>query len=129
MDVIETNSNQIIKNPFFTDLMGLMKNPEFKHFYKKYFTDWNEIQTMIFFMKLYSTIEDEYNMRFNKQISDSDMSFVLQEVMNREDTRKYALTLFEDYKSSYDYKTTKNFRKLLCFSTDNQTNIQISTIN
>jgi len=97
-----------------------MKNPEFKNFYNKYFTDWNEVQTMIFFMKLYSTIEDEYNIQFNKQITDSDMLFVLQGVMNNEDTRKYALTLFQDYKSSYDYKTTENFRKLLCFSTDDQ---------
>jgi len=129
MDIVETNSNQITKNPFFTDLMGLMKNPEFKLFYNKYFTDWNEIQTMVFFMKLYSTIEDEYTIRFNKQISDSDMLIVLQEVMNNDDTRKYALTLFQAYKSSYDYKTTKNFRKLLCFSTDNLTNTQISITN
>jgi len=106
-----------------------MKNPEFKLFYNKYLTDWNEIQTMVFFMKLYSTIEDEYTIRFNKQISDSDMLIVLQEVMNNDDTRKYALTLFQDYKSSYDYKTTKNFRKLLCFSTDNLTNTQISITN
>jgi len=129
MDIIEENSDQITKNPFFTDLMGLMKNTEFKHFYDKYFTDWNEIQTMVFFMKLYSTIDDEYKIRFDKQISDSDMVIVLQEVMNDEDTRKYALTLFQDYKSSYDYNTTKNFRKLLCFSTDNQTNTQISITN
>ena len=71
-------------------------------------------------MKLYSTIEDEYTIRLNKQISDSDMLIVLQAVMNNDDTRKYALTLFQDYKSSYDYKTTKNFRKLLYFSTDDQ---------
>ena len=66
-------------------------------FYNKYFTDWNEIQTMVFFMKLYSTIEDEYTIRLNKQISDSDMLIVLQAVMNNDDTRKYALTLFQDY--------------------------------
>ena len=110
--VIKKNDTQ---NPFFGDLVALMKNKEFRDLYDTYFTDWNEIQSMVFFMKLYSTIEYEYQERFNQSISDNDMKNMLHNVMQNNVTRRYALELFQEFKITKDYEKTKQFRTLLDF--------------
>ena len=35
-------------NVFFKDLVGLMQNVQFRNFYNEYFTEWSDIQVMIF---------------------------------------------------------------------------------
>ena len=115
MDKIVKKDNEV-QNPFFSKLIALMKNNEFRDFYNTYFTDWNEIQSMVFFMKLYSTIEYEYRERFNENINDNEMSLILTSVMNNNVTRRYALDLFQEFKSTIDYKKTKQFRMLLTFN-------------
>ena len=109
------------KNVFFTDLIRLMKNDDFQYFYKTYFTDWNEIQSMVFFMKLYSSIEYEYKERFNENMTDDEMSCMLQQVMSNTTTRKIALQMFNDYQMTIDYQKTKDFRTLLEFKQPNTT--------
>ena len=109
------------KNVFFTDLIRLMKNDDFQYFYKTYFTDWNEIQSMVFFMKLYSSIEYEYKERFNENMTDDEMSLMLQQVMSNTTTRKIALQMFNDYQMTIDYQKTKDFRTLLEFKQPNTT--------
>jgi hypothetical protein len=104
-----------IQNPFFSKLVALMKNQEFREFYNTYFTDWNEIQSMVFFMKLYSTIEYEYQERFNQTIGEKEMTSMLANVMQNSVTRQYALELFQEFKSTVDYNKTKKFRTLLAF--------------
>ncbi len=114
MDIIVKKDNDI-QNPFFGKLVALMNNTEFREFYNSYFTDWNEIQSMVFFMKLYSTIEYEYQDRFNQPISEKEMTNMLTQVMQHGDTRRYALDLFQEFKSTIDYDKTKQFRSLLAF--------------
>ena len=109
------------KNVFFTDLIRLMKNDDFQYFYKTYFTDWNEIQSMVFFMKLYLSIEYEYKERFNENMTDDEMSCMLQQVMSNTTTRKIALQMFNDYQMTIDYQKTKDFRTLLEFKQPNTT--------
>jgi hypothetical protein len=131
MDLFKTKKkgNEIIKegNPFFNDLINLMNNYEFKNFYNKYFTDWNEIQSMVFYMKLHSTIEYEFTRQFNTQIDKSEMEIILNKVMKNNTTRKIALSLFDDYKQCTDYKKTENFRSLLPFS--KQMNVSLSDVS
>lgn len=115
MDLLEKKDNEI-QNPFFKDLVTIMSNPQFRHFYNTYFTDWNEIESMVFFMKLYSTIEYEYQQRFNLRISEKEMACILANVMQNSVTRQYALDLFKEFKSTVDYKKTKQFRSLLAFN-------------
>ena len=114
MDILVKKDNDI-QNPFFGKLVALMNNTEFRDFYNSYFTDWNEIQSMVFFMKLYSTIEYEYQDRFNQPISEKEMTNMLTQVMQHGDTRRYALDLFQEFKSTIDYDKTKQFRSLLAF--------------
>ena len=124
MSLSITNNNNIMKtNPFFKDLINIMNNHEFKEFYNKYFSDWNDIQAMVFFMKLYSTIDYEFTRQFNSQIENSEMEMILNKVMENSSTRKMALSLFNDYKSCTDYKKTEKFRTLLSFSKSTQSSI------
>lgn len=101
-------------NKFFHDLCDIMKSSEFMRFYDKYFNDWSDIQCMIFYMKLYSTIKYEYYNRFNKIISDSLMTYMLQKIMSNADTRQFAINLFNDYKEN-THTTTLPFRSMLTF--------------
>ncbi len=110
-------------NPFFRDLINIMNNSEFKQFYNKYFNDWSDIQAMIFFMKLYSTIDYEFTRQFNAKIENAEMEMILDKVMENSNTRKMALSLFNDYKNCIDYKNTEKFRTLLSFSKSNQSSI------
>lgn len=113
----ETGKDILQKNSFFNDLVKLMKNTEFKEFYNKYFHDWTDIQTMIFYMKLYSTIEYEYNRRFNNNISDELMTYTLHSVMCNKETRKVAMKLFRDFKELV-HSNTYDFRTLIQFNDD-----------
>jgi len=126
-DIILINKNEkkggeLLKtNPFFKDLIGIMKNTDFKNFYSKYFKDWTDIQTMIFYMKLYTTIEYEYNSRFSTQISDNLMTYTLHNVMTNTNTRSVAMSLFRDFKD-LNHSRTYDFRTLIQFN-----NINIDT--
>ena len=115
MDLVEKKDNDV-QNPFFKDLVTIMSNPQFRHFYNTYFTDWNEIESMVFFMKLYSTIEYEYQERFNLTISEKEMTSIIANVMQNSVTRQNALELFQEFKSTVDYQKTKQFRTLLDFN-------------
>ena len=115
----ENKGKEILqKNSFFNDLVKLMKNTEFKNFYNKYFHDWSDIQTMIFYMKLYSTIEFEYERRFKNQINDEIMTYTLHHVMSNNETRKVAMGLFHDFRDLVHNKTY-DFRTLIQFNNEN----------
>ena len=76
-DIEEIGENILNENKFFGDLCSLMKNVEFIKFYNTYLQEWSDIQCMIFYMKLYSTIEYEYNMRFSHKITDEIMTYMI----------------------------------------------------
>lgn len=103
------------RNSFFRDLCSLMKNVEFAKFYDNYFKDWSDIQCMIFYMKLYSTIEYEYKSRFNDDINDEAMTYMMHKIMSEGKTRKIAFELFEKYKNDYNHESSEGFRKELEF--------------
>ena len=86
------------KNKFFRDFTSLMRNIEFKQFYFNYFKDWTDIQTMIFYMKLYTTIEDAYFGQYNKSISDELITFTLHKIITTDKIRKVAIEMFKNFK-------------------------------
>ena len=112
---IERKGGEILsENKFFSDLCSMMKNVEFLKFYDEYLKDWSDIQCMIFYMKLYTTIDFEYNNRFNDKISDEAMTYTIRQIMGNRDTRRYAFDLFKDFKD-ISHKNTGSFRTLLNF--------------
>ena len=112
---IEKKGGKILsENKFFSDLCSLMKNVEFLKFYDEYLKDWSDIQCMIFYMKLYTTIDYEYSNRFNNKISDEAMTYTIKQIMENRDTRRFAFDLFKDFKD-ISHKNTGSFRTLLNF--------------
>ena len=112
---IERKGGKILdENKFFSDLCSLMKNVEFLKFYDEYLKDWSDIQCMIFYMKLYTTIDYEYNNRFNNKISDEAMTYTIKQIMENRDTRRFAFDLFKDFKD-ISHRNTGSFRTLLNF--------------
>ena len=114
-DIEKIGGNILSENKFFSDLCSLMKNVEFIKFYNTYLQEWSDIQCMIFYMKLYSTIEYEYNIRFNHKITDEIMTYMIKQIMDDEKLRKFSLTLFNDFKD-VSHKKTGVFRKMLNFT-------------
>lgn len=109
-----TLGSKILKeNHFFKEFISLMNNTEFKQFYDTYFKDWTDIQTMIFYMKLHSTIEYEYSTRYDCKISDEQMAESLYNIISNTQTRKIAMKLFNDFKVDYD--ASSSFRSLIKF--------------
>lgn len=133
MEITSHNKNSqgtklLQENKFFSDFISLMNNPEFKYFYDTYFRDWTDIQTMIFYMKLYSTIEYEYYSRNNCKISNEQMTESLYKIISNTQTRQMAMNLFNDFK--VDYNASNTFRSLLQFdNSDKQKSLQILTID
>ena len=107
------------KNKFFQDFTSLMRNVEFRNFYQNYFQDWSDIQTMIFYMKIYSTIEDLYLNKYKQYISDELMTFMLHKIITTNETRKVAVELFKNFKGEQseiiDNNKLKFFESLIDF--------------
>lgn len=115
------------KNHFFQDFTSLMRNTEFKNFYHNYFKDWSDIQTMIFYMKIYSTIEELYYSQYKKEISDELMTFTLHKIITTQETRKAAIEIFKNFKgeqSNIDKNRLKYFKSIINFE-NNTSNLLI----
>jgi len=116
--IINKGSAILEENNFFKDLIKLMKDNSFREFYNEYFTDWSDIQIMIFYMKLYSVIEQEYLSRFSVTICDEVMSWALYTIMSDQESRQTALKLFKNYKGDFleiDVAETTQFRQQIAF--------------
>ena len=106
------------KNPFFQDFTSLMRNTEFKNFYHNYFKDWSDIQTMIFYMKIYSTVEELYFSQFKKSITDELMTYTLHKIITTQETRKTAMEIFKNFKgeeNSIDKNRLIYFKSIIKF--------------
>ena len=113
---VETCGRKVLKqNQFFQDLCNLMQNVEFAKFYDNYFQDWTDIECMVFYMKLYSTIQFEYQHRFQKSISDETMTYMLHKIMTNAKSRSYAFDIFKNYKKDFGHASHEGFRKHLTF--------------
>ena len=98
-DKASVSGKKILKdNQFFRDFTSLMRNDEFKQFYQNYFKDWSDIQTMIFYMKLYTTIEDAYFAQYKEKITDELITFTLHKIITTTEMRKMAVELFKNFK-------------------------------
>lgn len=110
------------KNDFFQDFTSLMRNSEFRNFYNQYFKDWSDIQTMIFYMKMYSTIEEIYFIKYHERISDELMTYTLHKIITTNETRKAAVELFQEFKENNETNINKkritSFEALIDFESN-----------
>jgi len=85
-------------NPFFQDLIGLMENPEFHSFYNQYFQNWSDIETMVFYMKLYKAVEYGYHSKFNASMDPELMTYTLHKIISTTEIRRKAMKIFNNFK-------------------------------
>jgi hypothetical protein len=116
------SGKKILKNnQFFQDFTSLMRCQEFLNFYDNYFNDWSNIQTMVFYMKIYSAIEDLYYNQYNKRINDELMTYTLHKIITTTETRKAAIELFKNFKGE-DVDSSKliTFKSMINFNSYSQ---------
>lgn len=112
---IQKGNKILYENEFFRDFISLMHNIEFNNFYKKYFQNWSDIETMIFYMKLYKAIEYGYKNKFYTDIDPQLMTFTLHKVMTTTALRKAAIKIFRNFKDT-SITDKEIFCKLLDFT-------------
>ena len=112
--IINEGKKIIENNDFFSDLEAVMNTPEFRTFYDKYFKDFNDIKTVLMFMKLYESLEKEYEAKYNSQIPSPVVIYIIKEIMNDSSKRK---DLINSYKEFIDEKNiTKRITLLNIFN-------------
>ena len=84
------NKETEIKKPsnFLLELSNLMNNHEFRTFFDSYFENWDDVKTVVMFMKTYEMIDKEYTRKFNQKIEPKKMSKILKEMMIKGDYRR-----------------------------------------
>ena len=103
------------ENSFFQDFIELMQNSVFHKFYTKYFQNWSDIQTMIFYMKLYKAIECGYRKQYDSSIDHELMTFMLHKIITTTALRKKAFEIFNNFKES-SLSDQQLFNELLDYS-------------
>jgi hypothetical protein len=108
-DLIDNNKNNLKqiaikkgqkilnKNDFFNDLEYIMSNKLFSSYYKKYFTDFSNIRTIILYMKLYETIQKEYKDKHGYDIEKELLIYIIKELMSNSHSRKNIYDAFYKY--------------------------------
>jgi hypothetical protein len=104
-EIIEKGREILNENSFFNDLDKMMSNSEFRDFYGKYFTDFQDIRLILMFMKLYETLEVEYKNHYGEEISSEAVTFIIKEIMCNNTLRKEVVESFDRFSDN------KNFNK------------------
>ena len=109
LDITTVKGNDTdIKKPsnFLLELSNLMNNIEFRAFFDSYFENWDDIKTVIMFMKTYEMIDNEYSRKFGCKIDPIKMSKILKEMMSKSDYRSMIVNKMVYFMN--DAKTIQN---------------------
>jgi hypothetical protein len=105
---IKKGSDILKNNKFFKDLDNVMdKKNNFRLFYDEYFKDFTDIKTMIFYMKLYETIELEYAERHGVNIEKELLAYMIKEIMRDDLSRKNVYESFHKFTNNSNPKNKK----------------------
>jgi hypothetical protein len=105
---IKKGSDILKNNKFFKDLDSVMdKKNNFRLFYDEYFKDFTDIKTMIFYMKLYETIELEYEERHGVNIEKELLAYMIKEIMHDDLSRKNVYESFHKFTNNSNPKNKK----------------------
>jgi hypothetical protein len=106
-NIISSGKDILEENDFLKNLNIIMENNDFRVFYENYFKDFSDIKVVILYMKLYETIKKEYKDKYNYEIENEMIVFLLRELINEKSSRKYIFESFQNYiegKNSRDKK-------------------------
>ena len=107
ISTVDETKNKLKKpSNFLLELSNLMNNVEFRSFFDSYFENWDDIKTVIMFMKTYEMIDNEYYRKFGCKIEPSKMSKILKEMMSKSDYRSMIVNKMVYFMN--DAKTIQN---------------------
>ena len=116
LDIVENDESfeNLLNNPFFTDLAKIMNNREFSTFFDKYFKDKEEIQTTLLYMKLYREIQIKYKEKRKEEIENITTLYVINVIMNTPELRRNVIkSMSEQYKDTNQIKKAISDSNLL----------------
>tara|TARA_B100001093_G_scaffold144658_1_gene137295 strand:+ start:325 stop:783 length:459 start_codon:yes stop_codon:yes gene_type:complete len=116
LDIVENDESfeNLLNNPFFTDLAEIMNNREFSTFFDKYFKDKEEIQTTLLYMKLYREIQIKYKEKKKEEIENITTLYVINVIMNTPELRRNVIkSMSEQYKDTNQIKKAISDSNLL----------------
>tara|TARA_Y100000816_G_C25967157_1_gene504676 strand:+ start:168 stop:626 length:459 start_codon:yes stop_codon:yes gene_type:complete len=116
LDIVENDESfeNLLNNPFFTDLAEIMNNREFSTFFDKYFKDKEEIQTTLLYMKLYREIQIKYKEKRKEEIENITTLYVINVIMNTPELRRNVIkSMSEQYKDTNQIKKAISDSNLL----------------
>jgi len=96
-NILEEGKKILQKNNFFNSLDVVMTNDDFRSFYDNYFKDFTDIKVVILYMKLYETIQIEYKERNGIPIKKEFLAYMIKELMNNNESRKYIHEAFYNF--------------------------------
>ena len=96
-NIIKEGKKILDKNDFFNSLDVVMANDDFRTFYDNYFKDFTDIKVVILYMKLYETIQIEYKERNGVPIKKEFLAYMIKELMNNNESRKYIHEAFYNF--------------------------------
>lgn len=96
-NILEEGKKILQKNDFFNSLDVIMTNHDFRSFYDNYFKDFTDIKVVILYMKLYETIQIEYKERNGVSIKKEFLAYMIKELMNNNESRKYIHEAFYNF--------------------------------
>ncbi len=100
--VIQKGKKILEENDFFSKLDKLMQDKDFREFYDKYFKSYTDVQTVILYMKLYQTLETEYEKRFDEKIPKELLAFTMKEIFVDNTMRKITMESFNNFMNNYE---------------------------
>ncbi len=85
------------ENQFFQKIESLMKDEKFRSFYDEYFKSSIDIQTVILYLKLYETLEYEYESKYQQPIPKELMAYTIQSIFTDKKMRGYTMESFQQF--------------------------------
>lgn len=102
-NILKEGKNILQQNDFFNSLDVVMSNDDFRSFYDNYFKDFTDIKVVILYMKLYETIQIEYKERNGIPIKKEFLAYMIKELMNNSESRKYIYQAFYNFTDNKQY--------------------------
>jgi len=74
---------------FFVKMGEIMSDPEFRKFFDENFNNWNDVKTVIMFMKTYQFIENEYTVKTGEIMKSSEIAVLIREMFSNKEYRRF----------------------------------------
>jgi hypothetical protein len=102
LDKLEKNGKQLYnQNEYYQNIVNLMEHPEFRKLFDAHFFEWENIQLIVMFMKLYEHIEKSSTIKLNGY----QKLYLVDRVMKTRHLRQQICDQIQ--KSTKDLKTLK----------------------